>query len=191
MKSGIIRTPMPALQTFIDDPLRVLRVIRFATRFNYQLDQDILNAVQNKDIQDSFSKKITRERIGVEVDKMITGPDPVRALQLIKDFGFYSLVFEPLDPLPAPINQDLCLHVMEMIHASRKLDVLGIGSFTKEQLRFLSLASTVVPVLGYTCKIKSKMCPAERGIILHSLKVLIISSIDALINNFESYIEIS
>ena len=50
LKNGIIRTPLPAYQTFLDDPLRVLRVIRFATRFGYSVDPKTLDAAYSDKI---------------------------------------------------------------------------------------------------------------------------------------------
>ena len=44
LRTGIIRTPLNPLETFRDDPLRVLRALRFATRFNYVVDDQIINA---------------------------------------------------------------------------------------------------------------------------------------------------
>ena len=41
LKLGLIRTPLEPLQTFLDDPLRVLRTVRFATRFDFKLSPDI------------------------------------------------------------------------------------------------------------------------------------------------------
>ncbi|KAJ3043794.1 CCA tRNA nucleotidyltransferase, mitochondrial [Rhizophlyctis rosea] len=94
LRNGLIRTPLPPLQTFIDDPLRILRVIRFATRFNYKLNPDILAAVQNPDIKDSFERKITRNRVGVEVDKMMAkSAGGVEAMEYIEQFGFWEEVF--------------------------------------------------------------------------------------------------
>jgi tRNA nucleotidyltransferase (CCA-adding enzyme) len=49
-----VRTPLPPLQTFIDDPLRVLRVIRFASRFNYSISPEIYDSLKNKDIHVIF-----------------------------------------------------------------------------------------------------------------------------------------
>ena len=94
LEDGIIRTPLPPLQTFLDDPLRVLRVIRFASRFNYELCDDILQASKDSSLRGAFHRKISRERVGVEVEKMLKGPNPNRALHIIEEFGFYDLVFE-------------------------------------------------------------------------------------------------
>ncbi|KAJ1557011.1 CCA tRNA nucleotidyltransferase, mitochondrial, partial [Nowakowskiella sp. JEL0078] len=94
LRNGYIRTPLSPLQTFIDDPLRVLRVMRFACRFGYEIDPDIILAASLPQIKNAFSTKLSKERIGIEIDKMMSGPDPVRVLNLISKFGFYRLVFE-------------------------------------------------------------------------------------------------
>ncbi|KAJ3359026.1 hypothetical protein HDU91_005029 [Kappamyces sp. JEL0680] len=93
LKNRIIRTPLPPLQTFLDDPLRILRVIRFASRFDYSLYPDIVEATKDATLRTAFEKKISRERVGVEVEKMLLGPNPQRAVSLISEFGFYDLVF--------------------------------------------------------------------------------------------------
>ena len=51
MKEGIIRTPLNALETFKDDPLRVLRAIRFSARFGFQLSPEVESAAKQKEIQ--------------------------------------------------------------------------------------------------------------------------------------------
>lgn len=93
LKNKLVRTPLPPLQTFIDDPLRVLRVIRFASRLDYHICDEIVGAVHDRQIHDAFASKISRERVGVEVSKMLSGPHPLRALRLIEDFRFFDVVF--------------------------------------------------------------------------------------------------
>lgn len=73
LKRGIIRTPLEPYQTFKDDPLRVLRLIRFASRLDYAIDSAAEQSMSNKDIKDALRAKISRERIGVELEKMLKG----------------------------------------------------------------------------------------------------------------------
>jgi tRNA nucleotidyltransferase (CCA-adding enzyme) len=73
LKNGIIRTPLEPYETFHDDPLRVLRCIRFANRFGFSIDKKAYDAMQDERIKEALRTKISRERVGVEVNKMITG----------------------------------------------------------------------------------------------------------------------
>ena len=45
LKEGLIRTPLPAYKTFKDDPLRVLRCIRFASKFRFKIVEDVKNTI--------------------------------------------------------------------------------------------------------------------------------------------------
>lgn len=93
MKAKIIRTPLEPYQTFKDDPLRVLRLIRFASRLGYIIDPDAEESMKNTEIQDALQAKISRERVGVELEKMLRGPDPYRALVLIDRLNLYRTIF--------------------------------------------------------------------------------------------------
>ncbi len=73
MKKRIIRTPLEPYQTFKDDPLRVLRLIRFASRLGYKIDQETESAMQNEDISVALKLKISKERVLNELDKMLHG----------------------------------------------------------------------------------------------------------------------
>ena len=93
MDKEVIRTPLAPFQTFKDDPLRVLRLIRFASRLGYTVEPNTELAMKEKSIHDALRAKISRERVGVEVGKMVWGPDPHRALMLISDLDLYASVF--------------------------------------------------------------------------------------------------
>jgi len=85
LRAGKLVTPLPALQTFRDDPLRVLRAIRFAVRYEFDLDDDIAQAAMDPEIHKALHIKVSRERVGKELEGMLTGKGgkPIAALQLI------------------------------------------------------------------------------------------------------------
>lgn len=93
LRSGILRTPLEPFQTFKDDPLRVLRLIRFASRLGWTIDPLALEAMRHDDIKYALRRKISRERVGIELEKALRGPDPREALRLIFQLGLYDTVF--------------------------------------------------------------------------------------------------
>ena len=80
---GIIRTPLQPTQTFMDDPLRILRLLRLASRLGFRIDQETAQAMKDLLVHTAFNVKISRERVGIEVEKMITGPDPLTAFEFL------------------------------------------------------------------------------------------------------------
>nr|CCA17355.1 tRNA nucleotidyltransferase putative [Albugo laibachii Nc14] len=95
LKKGIIRTPLDSRVTFLDDPLRVLRAIRFASRFNFKLDENLRQAAQLDDVKDALIQKVSRERVGKELLGMLEGPSahPQRAFTLMHELGLFKCVF--------------------------------------------------------------------------------------------------
>lgn len=94
MSQGIIRTPIEAHGTFKDDPLRVLRAIRFAGRLRFDIDQELVDAAKDSEVQYLLDHKVSRERIGTEIGKMFTAGDSSYAMRLLCEWGYYPLVFE-------------------------------------------------------------------------------------------------
>lgn len=73
LKAKRIRTPLEPEQTFKDDPLRVLRLIRFASRLDFNIDPTSEDWMSNPSVMEALKLKISRERVGVEVEKMLKG----------------------------------------------------------------------------------------------------------------------
>lgn len=93
LRDGLIRTPLAPRETFLDDPLRVIRTIRFCSRFGYELAQELKESAASQEIQSALVQKISRDRVGEEVDKMMKGHDPLHAIQLIHELELYHSVF--------------------------------------------------------------------------------------------------
>ncbi|CCI44239.1 unnamed protein product [Albugo candida] len=95
LKNGIIRTPLDPRVTFLDDPLRVLRAIRFAARFGFELDKNLCDAAQLDEVKDALIQKVSRERIGKELLGMLEGPSahPQSAFSMMHDLGLFKCIF--------------------------------------------------------------------------------------------------
>ena len=91
----ILRTPDEPYKTFYEDPLRLLRVLRFHSRYpNSIIEPSIIKAMKEETIQESYTKKVATERAGPELMKMLAGEDPVDSLRLLFDTGLYKTVFK-------------------------------------------------------------------------------------------------
>ncbi|KAF9391080.1 hypothetical protein CPB97_007552 [Podila verticillata] len=96
LKNGYIRTPLEPFETFWQDPLRVMRCIRFAARFQFNIADEAKQAILDPRIKQVLKTKISKERIGAELDKMIDdGAGRSTALGLIQELGLYDVVFAP------------------------------------------------------------------------------------------------
>jgi len=73
LRTKRIRTPLEPEKTFKDDPLRVLRLIRFASRLGFKIDTATEEWMGNSSVLEALRLKISRERVGVEVEKMLKG----------------------------------------------------------------------------------------------------------------------
>lgn len=103
LEERVLRTPLPPQKTFLDDPLRILRAIRFAAKYGFSVDAEMIEAANLPEIKEAFltkvsSERIWREMVGVYEDSgfkrgFLTGPNPVLACQLMKLMGIRDLLF--------------------------------------------------------------------------------------------------
>lgn len=83
LKSRILRTPLEPEQTFFDDPLRMLRAVRFRWKLGFEYAPDLKSALS---AQVERLKSISWERIHDEFEKCILGPNPTGALNDLHEF---------------------------------------------------------------------------------------------------------
>ena len=93
LRRGVVATPLPPLTTLLDDPLRVLRSVRFAARLRFAMDGPLRSAAKDPRVRTALAVKVARERIGSEVDLMLRSRDPVGALRLLLNLRLAGTVF--------------------------------------------------------------------------------------------------
>lgn len=96
LKREIIRTPLDPDITFSDDPLRMMRAIRFATQLNFNIYPETFEAIKRNRQRIEI---ISRERIMEELMKMMRSAKPSRGFHLLDDCGLLELIFPELAAL--------------------------------------------------------------------------------------------
>ncbi|KAG9131695.1 hypothetical protein Leryth_009439 [Lithospermum erythrorhizon] len=182
LKSGKIVTPLPPKQTFLDDPLRVLRAIRFGARFGFILDEDLKLAAADDDVRAAIAEKISRERVGHEIGLMISGNQPTKAMMYVAELHLFWSVFSlpsEFDP-PVPEKCDrLCVSYMRS--SGRLLELIGGSFFTDDQRRLCLYSALFLPFRHTVYRDKKKKIPVVSYIFRNSLK-LKSSDAEAVIN---------
>lgn len=93
MENGIIATPLDPDVTFSDDPLRMMRCVRFATQLNFQIEPETYEALsRNAD----RLKIISGERIADEMNKIMLSKHPSSGFYYLKDTGLLELIMPEL-----------------------------------------------------------------------------------------------
>ncbi len=96
MEQKLIRTPLNPVETFSDDPLRMMRAIRFATQLNFRIDGIAVAAIKSTAQRISI---ISQERITDELNKIILSPVPSIGFNYLFDTGLLHLIFPQMTAL--------------------------------------------------------------------------------------------
>ena len=118
LQNGIIRTPLEPSITFSDDPLRMLRAIRFATRLNFKIETNCLEALKNQSVRLEI---ISKERISDELNKIIATTTPSRgfkllnATQLLHQFFPEMIALQGIETINGKSHKDNFLHTLEVL----------------------------------------------------------------------------
>lgn len=170
LKSGKIVTPLPPKDTFMEDPLRVLRAIRFGARFRFILDEQLKQAAASDEVKAALSAKISKERIGAEIDLMISGNEPVQAMTYICDLKLFWVVFSLHQQCePSEGCDSDCVAYLDC--AWNLIQLVGHSTFNDEQRRLSFYAAMFLPLRKIMYKDrKAKDVPVVNYIFRDSLK---------------------
>ena len=119
LKKKIIRTPLDPDTTFSDDPLRIMRAIRFATQLQFDIAPDTFDSIsRNKERLDIVSM----ERVTTELNKIILAKQPSYGFKLLYHAGILQLIFPELCALQGVESIDNKSHKDNFYHTLQVLD---------------------------------------------------------------------
>lgn len=121
LKAGIIRTPLAPGITFSDDPLRMMRAVRFASQLNFKLHPETLQGIKENAHRIEI---VSMERISDEINKIIMSPKPSIGFGLMWDTDLLPLVFPEMALLHGVETIDGLSHKDNFYHTIQVLDNL-------------------------------------------------------------------
>lgn len=119
LERKIIRTPLDPDITFSDDPLRIMRAIRFATQLNFQIEDATLQAIaRNRD----RINIVSAERVIDELNKIILAPKPSIGFRLLEETGLLRIIFPELQQMKGVDQVEGIGHKDNFYHTIEVLD---------------------------------------------------------------------
>ena len=119
LEDGIIATPLDPEITFSDDPLRMMRCIRFATQLNFQIEEETFEALQR--MADRI-RIVSGERIEVELNKIMMAPHPSIGFELLQRSGLLNIILPELAALDIVEKRDNRAHKNNFYHTLEVLE---------------------------------------------------------------------
>ncbi|MEM6701027.1 MAG: HDIG domain-containing metalloprotein, partial [Bacteroidota bacterium] len=119
LEQKLIKTPLEPRRTFSDDPLRMMRAIRFATQLNFSIDKQTLEGI--KQTRDRI-KIISKERISTELNKIILSPKPSIGFKILMEVGLLKYILPELLALKGVEVKNGIRHKDNFYHTLKVLD---------------------------------------------------------------------
>lgn len=135
MERRLIRTPLNPNITFSDDPLRMMRAVRFATQLGFEIESATFAAIKRNA---GRIKIITRERIADELMKIMRAPQPSRGFFLLDKCGLLPLICPEVAQLKGVETVNGRGHKDNFLHTMQVLDNVAAQS-DNEWLRWAAL----------------------------------------------------
>ncbi len=130
IEQKIIRTPLEPNITYSDDPLRMMRAIRFSSQLNFTIEEESLNSISENKHRINI---VSKERIADELNKIILSPIPSVGFKLLFDTGLLHLIFPEMvklfgvDTINGKSHKDNFYHTLEVLdNVAKKSDNLWL-----------------------------------------------------------------
>lgn len=139
IEKRIINTPLDPLQTFDDDPLRIMRAFRFASQLNFEIDSAVISAATE---MAERLKIVSQERITEEFFKILESPKPSIGLRLLYESGVMKVIFPEIHNLGGVEQRKDFHHKDVFYHTCKVVDNLASVS-NDVWLRFAALVHDI------------------------------------------------
>jgi poly(A) polymerase len=119
IEAGVIRTPLDPVVTYSDDPLRMMRAIRFATQLGFEIEKESFAAIA------ALAERLrilSAERISDELNKIILSPTPSLGFKLLEQSGLLIQFFPEMVALKGVEKRDGMAHKDNFYHTLEVLD---------------------------------------------------------------------
>ncbi|UOU96816.1 CCA tRNA nucleotidyltransferase [Chryseobacterium daecheongense] len=125
LEKGILRTPLEPAQTYSDDPLRMMRAIRFASTLQFKIEENSLSAIQQ---EAERIKIVSMERIMVEFNKIMLSEKPSFGLRLMEETGLLKLIIPELIELKGVEEVEGQTHKDNFYHTLEVVDNISVNT---------------------------------------------------------------
>ncbi|MEG2064244.1 MAG: HD domain-containing protein [Alistipes sp.] len=125
LEECIIRTPCDPDITFSDDPLRMMRAVRFASQLGFDIEAQTFDAIKRNRARIAI---VSKERVATELNKIVTSPVPSIGFELLELTGLLELIFPEMHRLKGVDKVGVHAHKDNFTHTLKVLDHVALKS---------------------------------------------------------------
>jgi len=162
-----IATPKAPLPTLLQDPLRILRAIRFAAQFSFAMDPKLIKAARNPQVQSAINAKLSQTRRAKEMDTMFRTSNPSLGIGFLLDTDLLSALL-PSAPKSSKKSTDIDIWekgFLVLLHTQRLASQVFVkwGDWKEVNRRFLWYAALLQPFYGQQQQLQQHVKKSKRS----------------------------
>ena len=170
LKNGLIRMPKKPFDSFSEDPLRMLRVIRFTTRFCFKIDKEIEECISDSNLIENFVTVLSNERIEKEMTAMMEGENAHCSVYLLYKFNLLKHVmkFSYEEKEKANEEKDYVQSVNMILMKNKIKNMFDVSEIENKIINYAAITATF---RKYTTKKKKEIITGSKIILTQVLKL--------------------